>query len=67
MTTKVTANSRWLSSDRKQFVVIHVITDEAGHTWVHYREDSRSNNTEYSCYEESFLLRFHRDDTYRYF
>jgi hypothetical protein len=65
MTKKVTANSRWLSSDYKEFVVMHVIDDEQGRTWVHYRQDQPANNQEYSCYEDSFLMRFKEDASYR--
>ena len=50
----------WQSSDKK-FVVLHTI-DLEGHTWVHYREHDPKKATleckEYSCYLESFLVRF---------
>jgi hypothetical protein len=49
--------SKWGSSDGKEFIVIHVIEKE-GHTWIHYRDNSKSEPREYSCYEESFLVRF---------
>ena len=46
--------SKWSSID-DTFVVIHVIELD-GHTWVHYRKEP--NETEYSCYVESFVERF---------
>jgi hypothetical protein len=50
--------SRWTSSDHKTFVVLHEI-EVNGHQWVHYREeDVRTEPREYSCYRDSFLLRF---------
>ena len=48
--------SRWEGqTSRDVFRVIHTIELE-GHVWVHYRQDS--SDREYSCYLESFLLRF---------
>jgi hypothetical protein len=57
----VKVGSKWSSTD-KQFCVISV-TEVDGHTWVHYREDLGirvpvKECKEYSCYQESFLLRF---------
>jgi hypothetical protein len=56
MTVKV--GSTWQSRDLKQFVVIHLVEDNNGHTWVHYRDNPKKKCTEYSCYMESFLERF---------
>jgi hypothetical protein len=53
----VKQGSRWGSPEGKEFVVIHVIEKE-GHTWVHYRDNGKDENREYSCYVESFLSRF---------
>jgi hypothetical protein len=57
----IKVGSLWESVD-KRFRVISV-TELDGHTWVHYREDlgikvPALQCREYSCYEESFLLRF---------
>lgn len=57
----IKVGSIWASPD-KNFCVIGV-TEVNGHTWVHYREDlgikvPAKDCKEYSCYEESFLLRF---------
>jgi hypothetical protein len=57
----IKVGSLWESVDKK-FRVISV-TDIDEHTWVHYREDlgikvPALQCREYSCYEESFLLRF---------
>jgi hypothetical protein len=49
--------SKWGSPEGKEFIVIHVIEKE-GHIWVHYRDNSKNELREYSCYEESFLIRF---------
>lgn len=52
----------WGSADGKVFRVIKSVVIE-GKEWVHYicvcdQCDPSSKNREYSCYEESFLLRF---------
>lgn len=53
---QVTEGSKWSSSDGKKFTVIHVV-EQDGHTWVHYRNESKEPK-EYSCYLESFVSRF---------
>lgn len=54
----VTVGSRWWAGEDKRFVVIAVV-EQAGHTWVHYRDDkNKESPREYSCYIESFLDRF---------
>jgi hypothetical protein len=56
----VKEGSKWVGSNSSdKFHVIHVIELD-GHTWVHYiKENSPEHeNREYSCYMESFLLRF---------
>jgi hypothetical protein len=55
----VRQGSKWLGTDGRKFHVIHVIELE-GHTWVHYIKENapEDSNREYSCYLESFLLRF---------
>jgi hypothetical protein len=45
----------WTDSERNEFTVLHVVSDRAGHVWIHYRD---SKGQEYSCYQESFLERF---------
>jgi hypothetical protein len=57
----IKAGTLWSSGD-KFFRVISV-TEIDGHSWVHYREDRGTRFPvieckEYSCYTESFLLRF---------
>jgi hypothetical protein len=57
----IKVGSRWESVD-KQFRVLGVVEAD-GHIWIHYREDLGIKVPvlecrEYSCYEESFLLRF---------
>jgi hypothetical protein len=49
--------TKWAGTEGKEFIVIHVI-EQAGHIWVHYRENLRDEPREYSCYLESFLSRF---------
>jgi hypothetical protein len=51
--------SRWSGSNGKVYHVLHVIELE-GHTWVHYILETKEQdiNKEFSCYQESFLLRF---------
>ena len=53
----VKEGSKWVSPDNKQFHVIHRVELD-GHVWIHYIEENKENCREYSCYEESFLLRF---------
>jgi hypothetical protein len=54
----VTQGSRWTSSDHKTFIVLHQVEVD-GYQWVHYREDcAHTEPREYSCYLDSFLLRF---------
>lgn len=57
----VKEGSIWASVDKK-FRVISV-TEVDGHAWVHYREElgikvPTKECKEYSCYLESFVLRF---------
>jgi hypothetical protein len=51
--------SRWSGSNGKVYHVLHVVELE-GHTWVHYILETKEQdiNKEFSCYQESFLLRF---------
>lgn len=58
----VKEGSVWEGSEGKKFRVLSV-TEVDGHTWVHYREDKgikvpAIQCKEYSCYIESFELRF---------
>ena len=53
----VKAGTRWWGGDKKQFVILALV-EEGEHIWVHYREDKGDPPREYSCYLESFLLRF---------
>ena len=55
--TTVKEGSTWEGSDHKQFLVLHTI-EKDGHVWVHYRQNGKDNNQEYSCYLESFVNRF---------
>lgn len=48
----------WLGTARERFQVIHVIEDEQGHVWIHYRRLESPEPREYSCWQESFLQRF---------
>ena len=49
--------SRWSSSDGKIFHVIHRVEIE-GNIWIHYILEAQEDSKEFSCYEESFLIRF---------
>jgi hypothetical protein len=53
--------SCWAASNGNVYQVIESVELE-GHTWVHYRTFSKDEEEvkEYSCYEESFLSRFHQ-------
>jgi hypothetical protein len=58
MTSTVKLGSKWLASNRGEFWVIGVVERE-GHVWIHYRNDQ---GQEFSCYQDSFLLRFTEHD-----
>lgn len=49
--------SVWLGANQEPFVVIDVVELD-GHTWVHYRKQNTKEPREYSCYQESFVVRF---------
>jgi hypothetical protein len=50
--------SRWSGADGKIFIVISKTTLDGNH-WVYYRDELKEGSPhEYSCYEESFLVRF---------
>lgn len=51
----VTPGSRWQGAGPDHFQVIQTVTVD-DHTWVHYRRERDS--MEYSCWLESFELRF---------
>ena len=53
----VKEGSVWVGREQDEFVVIHRITLE-GNVWIHYRQNNKDNNNEYSCYEEAFVQRF---------
>lgn len=53
----VKEGTRWGSSDGKIFHVIHRVEID-GKIWIHYEQDNCKECREFSCYEESFLLRF---------
>jgi hypothetical protein len=57
--------SIWLGSNQEPFVVINVVELD-GHTWVHYRKQTTKEPHEYSCYAESFLLRFSENVNNKY-
>ena len=51
--------TRWVADNdfSKVFIVLHEVEVD-GHTWVHYRAEKGNPPNEYSCYKESFLVRF---------
>ena len=55
----VKSGSKWVGNGNEKFHVLDVIELE-GHTWVHYIKENAPQDAirEYSCYLESFLLRF---------
>jgi hypothetical protein len=52
--------SRWTGSDHsKKFIVLsEVCVDDE--VWIHYRDENGDPPREYSCFKDSFLLRFTR-------
>lgn len=57
--TQIKNGSRWSGGDEKVFVVIGTMIVE-GKDWVYYRLENQKEHLpqEFSCYEESFLIRF---------
>jgi hypothetical protein len=53
----VKEGTKWGSADGKVFHVIHRVEVD-GKIWIHYEQDNCKECREFSCYEESFLLRF---------
>ena len=54
--------SCWTGTSGKVFLVLNRVELD-GHVWIYYRETSANEDQEvkqYSCYEESFLERFHK-------
>jgi hypothetical protein len=56
MAKTVEVQSRWTDTQGNYFQIIHVIMDDKGHEWVHYRRERDAE--EFSCWTESFLQRF---------
>jgi hypothetical protein len=52
---KIESGQLWRTTDGREFRVIDVV-DVGSNTWVHYI--NKETNLEYSCYKESFELRF---------
>lgn len=50
--------TKWWAGDSKVFVVISEVEADDGHKWVYYRDERGEPPREYSCYKESFLMRF---------
>ena len=55
----VKIGSRWTDSNGKFYHVIDRV-DIEGKTWVYYKSETvrENENSEFSCYEESFEARF---------
>lgn len=49
--------SRWFAVDGAKFRVINTVFVE-NNQWVHYIKENQEPSQEYSCYLESFLIRF---------
>lgn len=50
------AQALWTDGRDREFRIISLVQDLEGHDWVHYR--NIKTEEEYSCWQESFLLRF---------
>jgi hypothetical protein len=59
--TGIKEGSLWSGSESQKFRIIHIV-ERDGETWVHYRNEPKGliqePAREYSCYLESFTLRF---------
>jgi hypothetical protein len=56
----ITEGSCWAGTSGKVFLVLKKVELD-GHVWIYYRDryNTEEEVREYSCYEESFLERFH--------
>lgn len=54
---QVKEGSRWSSSDGRVFHVMSLVEVD-GHTWVHYEQDDINESRTFSCWIESFIMRF---------
>lgn len=57
---QVKEGQRWVGTDMKAFTVISR-TETNGEVWIHYRND---RGQEFSCWEESFVQRFRKDESW---
>jgi hypothetical protein len=55
---KVKEGTRWTSSDGNVFHVMSVAECQDGHVWVHYEQDNINESKTFSCWVDSFVLRF---------
>jgi hypothetical protein len=55
--TSLTPNQIWQDDQGQQYQIIHIIQDDQGHDWVHYRTLSMEPQ-EHSCWVETFLQRY---------
>jgi hypothetical protein len=55
---EVKEGTRWASSDGNVFHVMSVVQCPDGHTWVHYEQDNIGESRTFSCWVDSFTLRF---------
>lgn len=55
----IESGTLWTSGDGKEFIVLKEIEVD-GKNWVYYRDNFNSPPREYSCYKESFVVRFTR-------
>lgn len=56
----IRTGSTWTDSSHRRFHVINT-TEVNGKVWVFYKlenPEKHNENTEFSCYEESFIARF---------
>lgn len=53
----VKEGTRWVSPEGNTFHVVHRLEID-GNVWIHYEQDNCNECREFSCYEDSFLLRF---------
>jgi len=55
---EIKMGTRWTSSDSNVFHVMSVVECQDGHTWVHYEQDGINESKTFSCWLDSFVLRF---------
>lgn len=56
--TPIKPGTKWGAYTGQEFIVIAEVVADDGHKWIYYRDADGDPPREYSCYKESFILRY---------